>query len=93
MARREGLPLAGSDFKSGQTYMKTVVAGALRARLLGLTGWIYGAGAGVLSLTMLVLAADTARQMTDQGARRVFLGSLLYQPLLLLLLLVDTLPR
>jgi len=39
LARREGLPLAGSDFKSGQTYIKTVIAGALRARLLGLSGW------------------------------------------------------
>jgi myo-inositol-1-phosphate synthase len=39
LATRMGVPLAGSDFKSGQTYMKTVIAGALRMRLLGLTGW------------------------------------------------------
>ncbi len=39
LAVRSGVPLAGSDFKSGQTYMKTVIAGALRMRLLGLTGW------------------------------------------------------
>ncbi len=38
-ARRRRVPLAGSDFKSGQTYLKTVVAAALRMRLLGLTGW------------------------------------------------------
>jgi myo-inositol-1-phosphate synthase len=39
LARRRGVPLAGSDFKSGQTYLKTVLASALRMRLLGLTGW------------------------------------------------------
>jgi len=39
LARRSGLPIAGSDFKSGQTYLKTAVAAALRNRLLGLTGW------------------------------------------------------
>ncbi len=38
-ARRQRVPLAGSDFKSGQTYLKTVLASALRMRLLGLTGW------------------------------------------------------
>lgn len=39
LAKRAGVPLAGSDFKSGQTYLKTVIAGALQMRLLGLTGW------------------------------------------------------
>jgi myo-inositol-1-phosphate synthase len=38
-ARSRRVPLAGSDFKSGQTYLKTVLAAALRMRLLGLTGW------------------------------------------------------
>jgi len=38
-ARRQGVPLTGSDFKSGQTYLKTILASALRMRLLGLTGW------------------------------------------------------
>lgn len=39
LATKTKVPLAGSDFKSGQTYMKTIVAAALRMRLLGLTGW------------------------------------------------------
>jgi myo-inositol-1-phosphate synthase len=38
-ARRQRVPVAGSDFKSGQTYLKTIIAAALRMRLLGLTGW------------------------------------------------------
>lgn len=32
-------PVAGSDFKTGQTLMKTIIAPGLKARLLGLKGW------------------------------------------------------
>ncbi len=60
--------------------------------ILGITGWIYGVGALLLSAGMLAAAIPTALEMTTSGARRVFLGSLLYQFLLLLLLLVDTTP-
>ncbi|MEM3431706.1 MAG: inositol-3-phosphate synthase [Candidatus Micrarchaeia archaeon] len=33
------VPITGKDFKTGQTFMKTVVAPALKARMLGLKGW------------------------------------------------------
>jgi myo-inositol-1-phosphate synthase len=39
LARERGLPLAGKDFKTGQTLMKTILAPGLKARLLGLNGW------------------------------------------------------
>ena len=39
LARERGLPIAGKDFKTGQTLMKTVLAPMLKARLLGLAGW------------------------------------------------------
>ena len=39
LARAKGLPLAGKDFKTGQTLMKTVLAPMLKARMLGLDGW------------------------------------------------------
>src|SRR5205814_854282 len=39
LARRERIPIAGKDFKTGQTLMKTVVAPALKARMLGIRGW------------------------------------------------------
>jgi myo-inositol-1-phosphate synthase len=38
-AREQGVPLAGKDFKTGQTLMKTILAPGLKARLLGLNGW------------------------------------------------------
>jgi myo-inositol-1-phosphate synthase len=34
-----GVPIAGKDFKTGQTLMKTIVAPGLKARMLGLEGW------------------------------------------------------
>jgi myo-inositol-1-phosphate synthase len=39
LAAQTGSPLAGKDLKTGQTWMKTVVAPGLKARLLGVEGW------------------------------------------------------
>ena len=39
LAEDRGVPIAGSDFKTGQTLMKTIVAPGLKARLLGISGW------------------------------------------------------
>ena len=34
-----GVPIAGKDFKTGQTLMKTILAPGLKTRMLGLSGW------------------------------------------------------
>jgi myo-inositol-1-phosphate synthase len=39
LAREFSVPLAGKDFKTGQTLMKTILAPGFKARLLGLHGW------------------------------------------------------
>jgi len=39
LARERNLPLAGKDYKSGQTFMKTLIAPGLKSRLLGVNGW------------------------------------------------------
>jgi myo-inositol-1-phosphate synthase len=39
LAGRSGTPIAGKDFKTGQTLMKTIIAPGLKARMLGLDGW------------------------------------------------------
>ncbi|MCA9543338.1 MAG: inositol-3-phosphate synthase [Myxococcales bacterium] len=39
LARAKGLPVAGRDGKTGQTFLKTVIAPALRARALHVDGW------------------------------------------------------
>ncbi|GAC1649338.1 MAG: inositol-3-phosphate synthase [Gemmatimonadaceae bacterium] len=39
LANERGVPISGKDFKTGQTWMKTVIAPGLKARMLGLAGW------------------------------------------------------
>jgi myo-inositol-1-phosphate synthase len=39
LAAQEGVPIAGKDFKTGQTLMKTMIAPGLKARMLGINGW------------------------------------------------------
>lgn len=39
LANEMHIPIGGKDYKSGQTFMKTMLAPGLRARMLGLDGW------------------------------------------------------
>ncbi len=39
LAIEKRVPIAGKDFKTGQTLMKTILAPGLKARMLGLQGW------------------------------------------------------
>ncbi len=39
LAIQRQVPICGKDFKSGQTFMKTLLAPGLKARMLGLKGW------------------------------------------------------
>jgi myo-inositol-1-phosphate synthase len=39
LAKENGSPTCGKDFKTGQTLLKTVLAPAFKARLLGVSGW------------------------------------------------------
>ena len=38
-AKSKNVPVAGKDFKTGQTLMKTVLSPAFKARMIGLNGW------------------------------------------------------
>lgn len=38
-AEEMGVPVAGKDFKTGQTLMKTILAPGLKARMIGVDGW------------------------------------------------------
>jgi myo-inositol-1-phosphate synthase len=39
LANERGVPISGKDFKTGQTWLKTVIAPGIKARMLGLKGW------------------------------------------------------
>lgn len=39
LAAETGVPIAGKDFKTGQTLMKTILAPGFKTRMLGISGW------------------------------------------------------
>jgi myo-inositol-1-phosphate synthase len=39
LAREHNVPICGKDFKTGQTLLKTILAPAFKARMIGLNGW------------------------------------------------------
>jgi len=39
LARDRNIPICGKDFKTGQTFMKTLLAPGFKARMLGINGW------------------------------------------------------
>jgi myo-inositol-1-phosphate synthase len=39
LADKRQVPMCGKDFKSGQTFMKTLLAPGLKSRMLGMKGW------------------------------------------------------
>jgi myo-inositol-1-phosphate synthase len=39
LSQQRGVPIAGKDFKTGQTLMKTILAPGFKARMLGMRGW------------------------------------------------------
>jgi myo-inositol-1-phosphate synthase len=39
LAKENEVPICGKDFKTGQTFMKTLLAPGFKARMLGVSGW------------------------------------------------------
>ncbi len=39
LANQNKVPIAGKDYKTGQTLMKTIIAPGLKARMIGIDGW------------------------------------------------------
>jgi protoheme IX farnesyltransferase len=70
-------------------YTLALVAVSLLTSVLGLTGAIYFVGALTLGLGFLGLGLALAVTRSGAQARRVFLGSVLYLPVLLFLMVVD----
>jgi|TARA_B110001454_G_scaffold217141_1_gene241784 protoheme IX farnesyltransferase len=58
--------------------------------LIGMTGAIYLLGAVALGVVTLILSVLAAINMSEVSARKIFRWSLLYQPFLLSLLLIDS---
>lgn len=74
------------------TYCLLLLAVSLLPTVIGLTGLLYGLGAVTLGLGMLGCAVVLVRRWSTTDARRLVLASLVYLPVLLLLLLLDRVP-
>jgi protoheme IX farnesyltransferase len=62
---------------------------ALAATMAGMAGWLYAAGSLLLGVWMLWLATRLHDTRSDASARVVFIASVTYLPLLLVLMVVD----
>ncbi len=71
-------------------YSAALIAVSVVPTALGLTGIIYLVGAFLLGVGFLWRTIRASREMSRPAVRAVFLGSLAYQPLLLGLMLADT---
>ena len=94
--RRGGFKVAGVRDADGRGtgrqslgYAIALVALSLAPSWWGLTGAWYAAGALLLGLPLVGLAGRLALRPVPQSARRLFLGSVIYLPLLLILLAAD----
>ena len=87
------LPVVEPDGNSTarQTLLFTALlaAASLLPTVVGVTGWVYLAGALVLGIWFLLPAYSFYRSRTTTDARRVLMGSILYIPLLVVLIFVD----
>lgn len=70
-------------------YSLALVPISLMAVVVGIGGYLYLAGAITLGLCFLVLGVALHVTRSQEAARRLFLGSLLYLPMLLALLCLD----
>jgi heme o synthase len=74
-------------------YSLSLLPLALALTLSGTAGWVYGAGSLALGLALSWQAMRLLASGSDQVARRMFLASVSYLPLLLLLLMLDVRPQ
>ena len=73
-------------------YSLALVPVGLLAALGGITGWLFAGGAILFGAGLVVLSMRLATLKTDAVARRLFLGTLAYLPLLLALMVADRVP-
>ncbi len=89
------LPVVDASGRStGQAavlYSMALLPVGVLAAVGGMTGWMFAAGSLALTGALVALALALAVRKTDAVARRLFLGTLAYLPLLLALMVADRL--
>lgn len=98
--RRGGFVMLSMDDPDGRrtaaqsvNYAAGLVLVSVAPTLVGLAGNAYLVGAIGLGGALLAVSAAVLRRPTDRDARRLFFASVIYLPLLLVLMVLDKLPR
>jgi len=98
--RRGGFVMLSMDDPDGRrtaaqsvNYAAGLVLVSAAPSLVGLTGNVYLVGSVLLGGALLTFSAVVLRRPTDRDARRLFFASVIYLPLLLVLMVLDKLPR
>ena len=84
-------PDGNSTARQSLIYATALLPLSLAPTLLGLTGKIYFAGALILGIWYMYLAYRFVRTRAVQDARTVFFGSIIYLPLVWILMIADKL--
>ncbi len=82
-------PDGRSTGRQSVVYAAALVPLSLAPTLMRMSGEVYFAGALVLGITFLWLAISFARTRSVRDARRVFFGSIVYLPLLWILMIAN----
>ena len=92
-ARLRMLPVLEPDGRStarqAVVYSAALIPLAMAPTLLGMTGSVYFLGAFLLSGALLALAVRFAGDRSTTAARRLFYGSIIYLPVLWILMIAD----
>jgi heme o synthase len=80
----------GSTFRQSALGAAALIPASLTPTLLGIAGTVYFFGALLLSLWFAGIAVVAARHRSAPSARRVFMASLAYLPILLALMVADS---
>ena len=84
-------PDGRSTGRQAIVYSAALLPLAMAPTLLGMTGTVYFAGAFVLTTALLALAVRFGIDRSTTAARRLFYGSIIYLPILWILMIADRL--
>ena len=79
----------GRTFRHATAHSALLLPLSLAPTMLGLAGFVYFAGAAAVSAWLLHAAIEAVRSRSPAAARRLFIASLIYLPILLVLLIAD----
>jgi len=70
-------------------YAMALLPSTVALTLIGTAGWMYGIGAVLLACWLVGVSVQLCRRRCDEAARRLFIASVVYLPLLLVIMVAD----